>query len=229
MKAITFAVALVSFLMPAVQGTNWKADLKAKLEAVYTPTVLARRLIARTGPVERPGVVLVIQQPGIRGGHPDLSLVRTSTVRNGALTRVFQEADAGEYLYKVGDRVYVQRVDVDDTVVALRLFTVDPITWSYKGTTQVDRFEVHFRFEFEKGFLPSGSVPAIKESIGQFLLTEAAAASANTKTISLGQTTAEVEKILGKPETIINLGAKVTYVYKNMKVIFTDGKVTDVQ
>jgi hypothetical protein len=38
-----------------------------------------------------------------------------------------------------------------------------------------------------------------------------------------------VEDILGKPERIVDLGAKVIYVYKDMKVTFVDGKVTDVQ
>jgi len=35
--------------------------------------------------------------------------------------------------------------------------------------------------------------------------------------------------LLGKPDKIVNLGPKVTYVYKDMKVIFQDGKVADVQ
>lgn len=34
---------------------------------------------------------------------------------------------------------------------------------------------------------------------------------------------------MGKPETIVKLGAKMTYVYKTMKIIFQDGKVADVQ
>jgi hypothetical protein len=38
-----------------------------------------------------------------------------------------------------------------------------------------------------------------------------------------------VERILGKPQTVINLGARVTFVYPNMRIIFVDGKVADVQ
>ena len=48
-------------------------------------------------------------------------------------------------------------------------------------------------------------------------------------TISLGQTIAEVEAINGKPDKIIELGAKKIYVYKDLKITFTDGKVSDVQ
>jgi hypothetical protein len=49
------------------------------------------------------------------------------------------------------------------------------------------------------------------------------------KTISLGQTTEEVVAILGQPQQIVDLGSKKIYVYKDLKITFIDGKVTDVQ
>ena len=52
---------------------------------------------------------------------------------------------------------------------------------------------------------------------------------AEPQTIQLGQTTAEVEASLGKPDKIVNLGAKQIYVYKDLKVTFMKGKVSDVQ
>jgi hypothetical protein len=45
----------------------------------------------------------------------------------------------------------------------------------------------------------------------------------------MGQTTDEVVAILGQPEKILNLGAKQIYVYKDLKVTFVKGKVTDAQ
>jgi hypothetical protein len=48
-------------------------------------------------------------------------------------------------------------------------------------------------------------------------------------TISLGQSIADVESINGKPEKVIDLGAKKIYVYKDLKITFTDGRVSDVQ
>ena len=57
----------------------------------------------------------------------------------------------------------------------------------------------------------------------------AAQAPAPPKTIALGQTTDQVVEILGQPQKIVNLGAKQMYFYPDMKVIFTNGKVTDVQ
>ncbi|MBZ5622085.1 MAG: hypothetical protein LAQ69_25655 [Acidobacteriia bacterium] len=50
-----------------------------------------------------------------------------------------------------------------------------------------------------------------------------------TATISLGMTTSEVEQILGRPRETANVGTKRIYVYKDIKVTFIDGKVSDVQ
>jgi hypothetical protein len=48
-------------------------------------------------------------------------------------------------------------------------------------------------------------------------------------TIALGQTMDEVTAILGPPPKTVDLGPKKIYVYSDMKIIFTDGRVTDVQ
>ena len=41
--------------------------------------------------------------------------------------------------------------------------------------------------------------------------------------------TAEVEQILGRPRDVANVGSKKIYVYKDIKVTFLDGRVSDVQ
>ena len=48
------------------------------------------------------------------------------------------------------------------------------------------------------------------------------------KTISIGQTKDEVVATFGQPKKIVNLGAKQIYYYPDMKVVFTDGKVSDI-
>jgi hypothetical protein len=47
--------------------------------------------------------------------------------------------------------------------------------------------------------------------------------------IEKGQTPDQVKAALGPPEKIVNLGAKQIYVYKDLKVTFLNGKVSDVQ
>jgi hypothetical protein len=56
-----------------------------------------------------------------------------------------------------------------------------------------------------------------------------AAAPAPPATVEIGQTTDEVVAILGQPDKILNLGPKQIYVYKDLKVTFVKGKVTDAQ
>lgn len=47
--------------------------------------------------------------------------------------------------------------------------------------------------------------------------------------IEKGQTPDQVKAAIGVPDKIINLGAKQIYVYKDIKVTFVNGKVSDVQ
>jgi hypothetical protein len=47
--------------------------------------------------------------------------------------------------------------------------------------------------------------------------------------VKLGMTTDQVEAALGKPDKKVTLGPKQIYIYKDMKVTFKEGKVSDVQ
>jgi hypothetical protein len=47
--------------------------------------------------------------------------------------------------------------------------------------------------------------------------------------ISLGQSIDQVTGSLGQPKNIVDLGAKKIYVYKDMKITFTNGKVSNVE
>ncbi len=50
-----------------------------------------------------------------------------------------------------------------------------------------------------------------------------------TTNIVLGMALNDVTTALGQPEKMVNLGKKQIYVYKDLKITFVDGKVTDVQ
>jgi hypothetical protein len=54
-------------------------------------------------------------------------------------------------------------------------------------------------------------------------------APAQPQQIDKGQTPDQVKGALGNPDKIVNLGSKMIYVYKDLKVTFIDGKVSDVQ
>jgi hypothetical protein len=59
--------------------------------------------------------------------------------------------------------------------------------------------------------------------------TSSAEPAAGTINIAIGQTIGQVTAALGQPTKLIDLGAKKIYVYKDMKVVFQAGKVSDVQ
>lgn len=47
--------------------------------------------------------------------------------------------------------------------------------------------------------------------------------------LSIGETSSQVLQAYGMPGKIIDLGKKKTYIYKDIKVVFTDDKVSDLQ
>jgi hypothetical protein len=55
------------------------------------------------------------------------------------------------------------------------------------------------------------------------------AAPPTPKTIAIGQSMNEVTAILGPPVTVVDLGSRKIYKYKDLKVSFKDGKVSDVE
>ena len=98
-----------------------------------------------------------------------------------------------------------------------------------KGNTRQSRYKGWVDFEFEKPVMTAMDLASAKKHIGGILLPESQVAASQTKTIELDQTIAQVEATFGKPLTIVKLGARTIYTYKDIKVTFTDGKVSDVQ
>ena len=47
--------------------------------------------------------------------------------------------------------------------------------------------------------------------------------------LSIGETSSQVLQAYGMPTKIVDLGKKKTYFYKDIKVIFTDDKISDMQ
>jgi hypothetical protein len=64
---------------------------------------------------------------------------------------------------------------------------------------------------------------------GQQPAAQAPQPAADPVNIEKGMTTDQVVAAMGQPDKKVNLGAKQIYYYKDMKVIFLSGKVSDVQ
>jgi hypothetical protein len=158
---------------------------------------------------------------------------------NTSDTRYFNK---GEKVYPSNIAVDVKNEKISFGVVACDTCNkTDPPTY-YKS--EVD-------FQFPKGYLETADVSKVEDTIGEVFAidtsnpgTEAqqpaaqpeqpaqaqpAAAQAPPASIQLGQTIDEVVAVFGQPEKIVNLGSKQIYVYKDLKVTFVKGKVSDVQ
>jgi hypothetical protein len=62
----------------------------------------------------------------------------------------------------------------------------------------------------------------------QDVMSQAADAS-QTVRVALGMTVAEIEQAMGKPREVADVGSKKIYVYRDMKITFVGGRVSDVQ
>ena len=201
-----------------------------------------------------PGTVLVIKKGGILGVPPNNLAMGTTTYKDGEVhspsplflgnaTRLLPE----------GEKVYVLKVSANlkNDKVTLTILECD----SCNGVNQQSSYKAQVAFPYPKGYLASADPGQVEDVIGELLSvdnstsggdsqqdqgaqaaqpaqTQSAAQApppAQPQTIQLGQTTDQVQAILGQPDKIVNLGSKQIYVYKDIKVTFVNGKVTDAE
>jgi hypothetical protein len=160
-------------------------------------------------------------------------------------------------LFAKGDKVYPMKVDVslDKDTVTLGIVACDTCNKTDPPTYN----KANVIFQFPKGSLAKASAGDVEDTIGQLLSisdnaqdqgggqqqggdqqqaaqgdqqgggAQQPAAQQEPASVEVGMTPAQVEAALGKPDKKVTLPTKVTYYYKDMKVIFKDGKVVDVQ
>jgi hypothetical protein len=94
-----------------------------------------------------------------------------------------------------------------------------------------DAVATRYRAELNVKFpgLDSMTADDVKKTIDTVVADPAVASAVESKTVKLGMSTDEVKKSLGNPDKIVDLGAKQVYIYKDMKIVFVDSKVSDVQ
>lgn len=193
------------------------------------------------------GTVLVIQLAGILGVPPISMTLAPATYKDGSLhapaSLAVSMAGKNARQLPVGDKVYVTKLDVNlkKDRIAFRIIECD----TCNGVAQPSSYKSDVFFDFPKGTLQTTSVPDVEDTIAKvFTLDTAAAATppaaptaveqptpapSQPASIQLGETIDQVVAALGQPEKMVNLGSKQIYVYKDLKVTFIDGKVTDVQ
>jgi hypothetical protein len=180
------------------------------------------------------GPVYVIKADGINADKAsDATMIMNDVVNNkvqqpkGMMASMFSKQTTKQF--KPGDRVYLRKIDIKNDGIVLWLITVDTFDITDKGSTKQMRYKAVVHFPLTPDVMEAKNMSAIQSVVDPIVQLESEAKAPNTKTIELGQTLEQVEAILGRPEKIVKLGAKTTYVYKDMKVVFTDGAVSDVQ
>lgn len=156
--------------------------------------------------------------------------------------------------FKVGDKVYPVKIDVnvDKAKISFTVVSCD----SCNGINPPTSMKGEVVFQYAKGALDKVSAGEIEDAIGQVFVIasddqqgqgnndagqqqgnqqqgnqqpEQQQQQSEPQTVQLGMTTDQVQSVLGKPDKIFNVGAKQIYVYKDVKVTFLNGKVSDVQ
>jgi hypothetical protein len=236
-RRVSCSLAFLLAAAPSValaQNKNWKKELDAQLEQSIQLSKFSPDRFRVTGP----GSMFTIQRDGITAvlATDMFGLVNHVTpdgsVRQARGGMADAMAKGSNRDLAIGDRVYVYRLDVRDDGVDVVVLTHATVPIQRNGSTSQVRYQATLRYDFPKDSLRVTDAAAVLARIEQVLqptASTATAAGVQPKTVELGQTTAQVEAAFGKPEKILKLGAKVIYVYKDVKVTFTDGKVSDVQ
>jgi hypothetical protein len=272
--AVMFAV-----LIAALPAHSQAPTLGEQLAAQYK---LTRMGADSTGTsVVEEGTLLAVQKGGIIGTPYKSVSTRTATYQDGTVhaSDVTHNATAQKVgklfcglhkcpstpdaasdenatkLFKVGDKVYATKIDVnnDKDQVIMGIVACDTCNKTDPPTYN----KANVVFQFAKGSLASTPASTIEDTIGQvFTISDNNSQDqggqqqsqdqgqgqgqgqgqqqqqqTETQTVQMGMTTDQVVGTLGKPDQQFNVGPKQIFVYKTagIKVTFFGGKVVDVQ
>lgn len=224
----TVGICLFVTMPYVAESKNKQLEEALKAEYKLTKTGIDRLRITE------PGTIFVIQKEGVYA-NPSIDLGNvTDKVIDGNVQgpKGFGAAffsNQNDRSLKVGTTVYVTRIDVRNEDVRFDVITCDTSDVNVKGNTRNVRFSATLAFEFSGAFLEAADAKVVKKAVDAVLLPQSEVQAAQTRTVELGQTPDQVKAILGAPDKVVNLGTKEIFVYKDMKVIFQDGKVADVQ
>lgn len=246
-----FAAAAIAVFLSTPLARGQAPTLQEQLTAQYKTV----RMGSDSGGVAvvEPGTLLAVQKGGVLSvpwkalalcpaKFQDNSLHPSAGFCAGMVKTVSK-------YYQKGDKVYPVKIDVnlDKEKISFTVVACD----SCNGVNPPTSMKGEVVFQFAKGYLEKASAGEIEDAIGQvFAISnddqQSQGGDANAQqgqqqsapqeqqqaepqTVQLGMTTDQVQSALGKPEKIFNVGAKQIYVYKDVKVTFLNGKVSDVQ
>jgi hypothetical protein len=233
-------------------GQDWRAPIQNRLEAKYALT----KASANKSDIVKAGAVLVLKKDNLVMLTTDMMNLAPNVYKDGRITQGFigrsyrLPGSTNSRVFVKGEKFWLERVDVKDDGVVLE-FLSDPFDdVRYKGTLRfpfpklspppIERIEelVAQVIDVDGGDqAAAGSQPPAPAPAPVAPPAEAPAAPIappppppeDPKSISVGQTKDQVEAAFGQPLRQAKVGVKLIYVYKDLKVVFVNGKVTDVQ
>lgn len=205
----------------------WQTALAESLDATYA----IARISFFNNRITQPGTIVVVQQDGLSGSPWDGgigdNLIRDGKVQQKGRNWLYALEGSGSRNFKIGSKHYVHHLAVKDEEVQISLVTVDTYEIIEKGESKPSRFRAELHFQFAPGELDTMSFAHLRSEIDPLIGRESDLQK--VKTVTLGQTREQVEAAMGKPETVLELGAKTVYVYPKLRLVFIDGKVADVE
>jgi hypothetical protein len=236
---IRLAAILLLLFVAATASAATRDELASAVTARYRITKPAF-----LGGFKEIGSVLTPRREGLRANRPS-KVFKPNVVKNRQLAAAgggdIPLGGARDGALKPGERLYLYEVSTGDDYVQLDLFTV--ATYVVSGIRGATPLQASLRFQYDGG-LAGVTTGQLLDDIGEWLAVEGEprpaagenrstaeprAAGRGTGTIRLGQTEQEVTAILGPPEKQFLLGAKTIFIYRDVKVVFVDGKVVDAE
>jgi hypothetical protein len=245
----TLVIALAA-VAPSLYGQDPRSEILKRLNSEFTRT----KVTTDRTDIVTAGSVLVLHKDGLVMAAVEAIAPPPNTYKNGTISMGFganmawgmelgpanqQPASLAQRKFVAGEKFWVTEYLVKQDGIYL-VFVSDP----YNDI----RYYGQLKFPFPKNGTPNAD--EVMKSIEEVVTVDApadqpaadnsappaqqpqqpaAAPAAAPQTIALGQTTDQVVAILGQPQKIVNLGAKQMYFYSDLKVIFTNGKVSDVK
>ena len=257
MRATTLAVVLIAGSVPASpsaapEGQGQKLSIEQQLQSQYPPTKLAGDKLQ----IAQPGSVLLVQVNGMFAS-PLNEFAFANTYKDGRIKRsvastLIHDPKLSREL-QVGEKVYLLKSEVKDSGIVFSVQSCIACDGSEVDLVQM-AYRASLTFQFPKGYAETTGFAQIQRTIGQvfsFADTGSTIAQPNIDPpvpqvarpapqprpvppaepvrIALGQTVEEVTAGLGQPDKVVDLGSKKIYFYRDLKVTFLDGKVSDVQ
>ncbi|AXC16415.1 hypothetical protein ACPOL_7225 (plasmid) [Acidisarcina polymorpha] len=230
-SVMTAFILFMAVTLSASRAHASESSIAETLKAQYPLTKVGVTMLKFDyNRITQPGAVLTVRVPGIYAdvANTTQAIVNTSIVDGQAIQQkgfLASLSDTHESrTLTPGETVYVTKLDVKGDQVRFELLTVNVTTL---GSGIGTRYRAEVTFHIPN--LDTLKADEVQKTIDAVIADSATANAVESKTIKVGMSTEEVKKVLGNPEKIVDLGEKQIYIYKDMKVIFKDSQVSDVE